>query len=281
VPPSSALDSAELSAAESEAASDAPASPPPSSANTTAMSPNSTHFPTTAPPPTPVKHVLAPEHGKGLSIKNSFARRGNVLWMDLVFENASQMTLNNFAIKFNINYLGVIPAGPLKLNPLMPGQSQSFSLPLTESSDAKMMGGTSPVGVVQMAIKTELGVAYFQDTLEAFFLFDDNGRVEKANYIPVWKSIADAKEIKREIPNRTQSDIAAIRARLCAHNIHYVAATNVAAKGTLLYFSFNFKGVVMLLELTVNGPSTSVIIKSENPALSQIALNSVVSLLTS
>jgi len=132
-----------------------------------------------------------------------------------------------------------------------------------------------------MAIKTELGVAYFQDTLEAFFLFDDNGRVEKQNYIPVWKSIGDTKEIKRDIPNRTQSDIAAIRARLCAHNIFYVAATNVPAKGTLLYFSFSFKGVTMLLELTVNGPSTSVIIKSENQPLSQIALNSVVTLLTS
>ncbi len=39
-------------------------------------------------------------------------------------------------------------------------------------------------------------------------------------------------------------------------------------------------GVSMLLELTINGPKCAVIIKSENPGLSAIAVKSIVSLLS-
>jgi len=106
--------------------------------------------------------------------------------------------------------------------------------------------------------------------------------VEKKNYIPTWKLIKDANELKKEVTNRStaMNDAAAIRNRLCAHNVFFVASANSPAKGQLLYFSFMFKGVLMLLEVTLNKDVCSIIIKSENPTFAAIAMLSIVNLLS-
>jgi len=235
-------------------------------------------FPTSAPVSTAVRYVLQNPHGKGLQIRNSFARRQNTLFMDLTFENTSSTALPSFAVKFNTNYLGVSPNALLRPGTLNPGQSLGFSLPLKDSSDPRDLQGSSTS--IQMAIRTELGIAYFQDTLDAYFLFDDNGRVEKSAYSGTWRSMPDSKEMKRDVPSRLYPDITAIAQRLCAHNVFFVAARTVAQRGDVLYFSLLFKGLVMLLEVTINGPSCTAIIKSERPDLSAIALSAVQTLLT-
>ena len=64
--------------------------------------------------PSGVKILDGPSN-KGLSVFSSFRRANNKLFMDLSFQNNSQTTINNFAIKFNKNYLGVLPATPIKV----------------------------------------------------------------------------------------------------------------------------------------------------------------------
>jgi len=201
--------------------------------------------------------------------------------MELLLENFSQQPLLNFAIKFNVNYLALQPDGAIKLAAAIPpGGSARYSLPLKHSSDAKDHGGAP--GVVQMAIKSDLSVAYFQDSPEAYVLFDDNGRLERKSYIDLWKAIAQQNEIPREVPNRVSSasSVEQIKSRLGMFNIFYVAHRQVAGKGDVIYFSISFKQAPMLLELTVNGPSCTAIIKSENVAAASLALTSIVNLLT-
>jgi hypothetical protein len=63
------------------------------------------------------KTVLSATDGKGLQIKSSWARRNGTVFMDLVLSNMTTpaTTLNNFAIKFNVNYAGLTPAAPLRV----------------------------------------------------------------------------------------------------------------------------------------------------------------------
>jgi len=198
----------------------------------------------------------------------------------MLFENQSQQTLSNFAIKFNQNYLGLTPAAPIKVSPIGSGSSGTFSLPLKDSTNEKEMGGSNYV--VQMAIKSDLGVAYFQDTVDAFYLFDDSGRLEKKAFLALWSSIPDSNEVKLEVANRLYSDAAAIQGRLCGANLFYVATRNVKDRGEVIYFSLSFKALSMLGEITLGASNSCVaVIKSQDPTLSQLALNGVVALLTS
>ena len=81
---------------------------------------------------TPVgKKILDGASNKGLSVFASFRRSDGTMVMDLTFENQSSTTINNVANKFNKNYLGVLPAGPIKCGVMAPGGSTSYALPLT------------------------------------------------------------------------------------------------------------------------------------------------------
>jgi hypothetical protein len=102
--------------------------------------------------------VLAASAGKGLQMTASYTRRAGVPYLDFTFDNNSGQVLSQFAIKFNVNHLGLAPAAPLKPNTLAQGASTRFSLPLSDSGKAE--GALAPV---QMAVKTEIGVFVFQD----------------------------------------------------------------------------------------------------------------------
>jgi len=60
-----------------------------------------------------------------------------------------------FAIRFNANYLGLVPVGALSVNPIAPGERGTFSLALADD------GPSADALGVRIAVKTELGVVYF------------------------------------------------------------------------------------------------------------------------
>jgi len=196
--------------------------------------------------------------------------------MDMVFENFSTIPLANFAIKFNTNYLGLQPDGAVKPGSIPVGGAGLFSLPLKESRDVKDIGGNPPI--VQMAMKTDAGVAYFQDTMEASLLFTENGKMEKKDFLEKWKQIAQTNEISKSVTLRT-SDLEAIKTRLASQNVFLVAARTVQGKGEVQYFSFSFKGVMMLAEVTVSGSNATVIVKTENIPWGGVASASLANLL--
>jgi len=221
------------------------------------------------------KIVLPASQGSGLQISVGYSRSGGRLNMDFVFENQSSQTLSQFAIRFNTNYLGLNNAAPVKVDPISPGGRGTCSLPLVDDKPT----GNAP-GLVQLAIKTELGVAYFTAKLPAHLLFAENGRLEKSEFLEKWATIPDDKETTREVLGRTASDVESTKTRLEKNNVFHIASRVVPQRGDVIYFSLSFKSVSMLVEVTIKDSNTQLCVKSEKPELSAVALTAVADLLT-
>lgn len=224
------------------------------------------------------KILLAASKGNGMQIRGGFARRGNAVFLDMQIENNSQTTLKQFAMKFNANLVGAAAAGPLRVNPIAPGTTGNCSLPIKVDNPC---GPSDKGNVVQMAIKTDLGVAYFQDALPAYLMFDASGRMEPKEFLSMWRSIPGSNEATVSVPNRTANSPDDIKTRMEAQHVFHVATRKeVAGRGDVIYFSLNFKALPMLVEIAVNGSETTVCIKSEDQEISQVVLGSVKALLT-
>uniref|UniRef100_A0A915DZY5 AP complex subunit beta n=1 Tax=Ditylenchus dipsaci TaxID=166011 RepID=A0A915DZY5_9BILA len=54
--------------------------------------------------------------GKGLQIEGSFNRRAGIIYMDMTFSNKAMSPLSQFAIQFNTNSFGLVPAEALSVS---------------------------------------------------------------------------------------------------------------------------------------------------------------------
>jgi len=118
--------------------------------------------------------------------------------MHLTFENGSQQTLSQFALKFNVNYVGVSPDAPLRVSPISPGGAASTLLPLNTSGEC---ASAAKPGVVQCALKTDLGqVCYFQANLPAYLLFEESGKLPDANFLRLWLHVFPPKKPSFPLP---------------------------------------------------------------------------------
>ena len=71
--------------------------------------------------------------------KNVLRRNGQV-FMDMTFTNKAMQPMSGFAIQFNKNSFGIIPAQPLQVpTPLTPNQPCDVSLPLNTSGPVQKM----------------------------------------------------------------------------------------------------------------------------------------------
>mmetsp|Transcript_16780 Transcript_16780/g.42133 ORF Transcript_16780/g.42133 Transcript_16780/m.42133 type:complete len:803 (-) Transcript_16780:1313-3721(-) len=143
--------------------------------------------------PSTRKLVLPAEKGKGTAVRMSFARRQGQPFIDFTFENHTSTALGDFAIQFNKNSFGVQPAAPLKVPPIAPGSSSDASLPLAVADHFPPSGGVSPM--LQIAVKNSVGIHYFQDEVPFSIFFDDNGAVEKDDFLVLWQSMDDSVEV--------------------------------------------------------------------------------------
>merc|ERR1711916_224480 len=76
---------------------------------------------------------------------------------------------------------------------LAPGASTTASVPLTMSGAAAVQPGT-PVDMLQVAIKNQVQVFYFQIKIPPFVLFDGAGNVDRGAFLSAWKAIPETSE---------------------------------------------------------------------------------------
>ncbi|KAI8811306.1 adaptin N terminal region-domain-containing protein [Cladochytrium replicatum] len=108
----------------------------------------------------PKTSYLMASSSQGLEVMGTVAKRNAQLSMDMTFCNRGPIPMSDFAIQFNVNTYGLVPATPLNVpSPLAPNQSASVSLPLGTGGGKQRM---EPVNLLQVAIKNNLGVFYFQ-----------------------------------------------------------------------------------------------------------------------
>lgn len=114
-------------------------------------------------PQQPQKTVMLPANeGKGMEISAVFVKRQNKFFMELTFSNKTAQPLSEIAIQFNKNTYGLIPLAPIGINVIPPNESRDFTLPLGTNGPVQQM---NPPTLLQIAVKNNLGVYYFQHVL--------------------------------------------------------------------------------------------------------------------
>jgi len=228
-------------------------------------------FGSPTPPPAPeaqLKVVLPADRGEGMQIRNSFVKKDGRLFQHITIENNSAAPLSGFAIQYNKNSFGVAPETPNALGAvlpaqIMPGQSATGLVPIVatgQPSDSK--------GAVQMAIKNNVKVFYFQDTLDVLVFLQPDGRLDRGVFLEQWKGIAQ--ESRHEIsgiPPQSEN-VEVLCPKLEANMVFFIARRQLPDNQDMVYFSVKTQNnVVMLVELGFRpGSGTcSIAIKAQQP----------------
>jgi len=210
--------------------------------------------------------VLLPAgRAKGLEVSGTFARRNKVIYMDLTLTNKTMMGMSGFAIQFNKNSFGLAPGAPLSVNcPVLPGVSAPTSLAIVTTGPVMKM---DPLLKVQMAMKNDIDVFYFECVVPAYVLFVEEGSMERNLFPQMWREIPDEKEKQFSLPftNKSQEQVEQV---LTANNV-FVVATRQGGDGEhLIYTSVKFtNGIWVLGELRLAaGAPPSLALKTQTVA---------------
>jgi AP-1 complex subunit beta-1 len=80
-----------------------------------------------------------------------------------------------------------------------------------------------------MAVKNNVDLFYFEDTVPLQVFFTEDGRVEKHQYVQIWKSIPDSNERRKEL-SVASADVDLITRKLENRNIFSIARRKVSEK---------------------------------------------------
>lgn len=97
-----------------------------------------------------------------MQVRSQFVNQNGSIFQQVMIENLGQQPLSGFALQYNKNSFGLVPASPAALGqvipgPIMPGQSATGMMPVVTNGPMADMKGA-----VQMAIKNNIKVFYFQ-----------------------------------------------------------------------------------------------------------------------
>jgi AP-1 complex subunit beta-1 len=215
------------------------------------------------------KVILSAESGDGMQIRGTYVLQDGKMFQRMTLENKGTAPLSVFAIKYNKNSFGVAPPSPAALAQVMPaqlapGQSHTGLIPLVVSGQPSEQG---QYGVIQMAIKNNVKVYYFQDVCDVLAFLAPDGRLDKGEFLSQWKGIAA--EQRHEVSGLPPSaeNVEGVCPKLEAANIFFIARRKLPDGADLVYFSVKAQNAtVMLAELGFRPGSGSctVTMKSTN-----------------
>ena len=127
--------------------------------------------------------------GEGMQIRSAFVKEGGQLKMQITIENNTMQPLSGFAIQFNKNSFGLVPESPAAMGAclpqqIMPGSSGSGSFNLLNNGPL-----SDSQGAVQMAIKTNVKVSYFQDIADVLLFLTPDGKLDLNEFATLIKDI--------------------------------------------------------------------------------------------
>jgi len=197
----------------------------------------------------PLLNVVDATAGKGLQISASFRRRGKQMFLDLQFTNHSQSPFTGFQIQFNKNTFQLIPLKGLDLSTVMPGQTVDTHLPVDVTGQPSP---SAPTNIVQMAIKTNVDVLYFNVPIALHALFVPEGKLSREDYQAKWKSFQD--ERFKDLPiSQKNSSANGCTDTLQPNNIFFVASRKENGQDILYFSAKTSLGDLFLFELTLPG----------------------------
>uniref|UniRef100_A0A0R3RXU5 AP complex subunit beta n=1 Tax=Elaeophora elaphi TaxID=1147741 RepID=A0A0R3RXU5_9BILA len=204
---------------------------------------------------------LEASKGKGTQIEGTFVRRDGQIYMDMTLTNRAMQPFTGFAIQFNKNSFGLIPAEPLQINsPLYPNQSAQTSLPCHTNGPVQKMEPLTNLQILgtclalrssshlqkHVAIKNDVGVFYFATIVPLNMYFDESGQMDKRDFLQMWKEIPEQNEVQFSINNVKGLSADDICTKLQQNNVFTVARRNVEGQ-ELLYHSIKYTNQIYVL----------------------------------
>ncbi|CAN0100635.1 unnamed protein product [Scytosiphon promiscuus] len=225
--------------------------------------------------------VCPAAQGQGLEIMGAFALRGGALFLEVDVTNRDAAPTQQLAVQLNKNTFGIVPAQQQMTfdQPLAPGASAPYSLPMSISPAMLAPPGT-PVGApVQTALKNmQTGaVLYFNIPVDALgTMIAPAGPMGRDQFLAAWKSVDDSLEVSKEAQGLPFSgDVSAVTQKLQARNIYFVAGREAPGQ-QIVYYSFKVVQLHMLAEVTLpaggSAASPRLCIRSEAPPYAPLAL---------
>ena len=239
-----------------------------------------------APPAAPAvqdKVVLPADKGEGMQLRCAFIKQGADVCMRLTIENRTMGPLSDFAIQFNKNSFGLQPESPAALGQSLPpsiapgGSATGLVKMLTNGqlSDSK--------GLVQMAIKTNVKVHYFQDAADVLLFLTADGRLEQKAWLEQWKGTAQEHKIEISgVPPQSEV-VEQVCPKLEASMVFFIARRKLPEADNIYLSVKTFNGIVMLAEVSFR-PGTgnaAITVKSAQPQYVQLLATSIEKLLKS
>lgn len=213
----------------------------------------------------PPQEVWLPaQKGKGLEITGTFARKSGHVNMELTLTNKAMQPMSGFAIQFNKNSFGLMPAQVLNIRtPLPPNQSASTSLPLNTQGPVQKM---DPLTILQIALKNNIDVFYMSTAIPLHVLFTEDGEMDKKVFLATWKDIPAQNEVQYTI-NNVQHNADTVSQKLRNNNIFTIAKRNVEGQD-MLYQSLKLcNGIWVLAELKIQPSNPSFVLSLKARAI--------------
>merc|ERR1712137_769395 len=132
-------------------------------------------------------------------------------------------------------------------------------------------------GAVRGAVKTELGVGYFNVPLPAQVMLQENGNMEKPAFLKLWKGIADANETKLNFSRANVTSTDDVSARLSSNNLFVIATRRNSTNdgNDRIYLAGKMKDTQVLVEVTTGNGSVSGAAKCHSKFLGKALLQAV------
>merc|ERR1719397_2106588 len=193
----------------------------------------------------PKKEILSAAKGNGITISACYYREGDNAIMEIAMANvSSSVNIRRAALKFNANYLKLSP-GQIKIpQPISAGNSCIIPIVLTQNGQYN----NSKVQI-QMAMKTDAGVVYFQDKIPIEVMFGSDGKLSREDYLKMWQdgSLKEHQKVKAKLNTINLEEIIS---RLGKDRIFFVAK-RTAPKTISLFYSCKIASLWLMVELTV------------------------------
>jgi AP-1 complex subunit beta-1 len=197
------------------------------------------------------------DDNSGLQIEMAFQRTAQQIDLEAKFTNLSAKPIGNWAMQFNVNPFGLQMAEPLTLPDLQPNSSKSGVVRVKSGVSPTVDDPDVPF-CVQIAVRSSLGVHYFQTPCMFTALLTPQGRFDRDEFRLTWQSISDPNEICHTIGqvHPEFQSVERVRQRLEANSIFIVAQRSVQETGEEVMYcsSMAVNGSALLTEVRLSSP---------------------------
>merc|ERR1739838_176713 len=222
----------------------------------------------------PKKEILSAAKGNGITISACYYRESDKMMMEIAITNVSNpVTIKRAALKFNANYLKLSP-GQIKIpEPISAGNSCTIPITLSQSGQYN----NSKVQI-QMAMKTDAGVVYFQDKIPIEVMYGSDGKLSREDYLRMWQdgSLKEHQKVKNKL---STMDFQEIISRLEKNHVFFVAK-RTAPNTISLFYSCKIASLWLMVELTVaKTGAAKCVVKAKDDKIAEVTCARILELI--